>query len=73
MNKRVLAAAAIIAGAMYSQTPPRNARTAIETPVSALRSPEVNVDRTVTLRFRAPDATVVDVVGEVTWATDLSA
>lgn len=35
------------------------------TPVMALRSPEVNPDRTVTLRFRAPQATQVDVVGEI--------
>ena len=36
------------------------------TPVTALRSPEVNADRTVTLRVRAPQATQVDVVGEIT-------
>jgi enterochelin esterase family protein len=36
------------------------------TPVAALRSPEVNPDRTITLRFRAPQATQVDVVGEIT-------
>lgn len=35
------------------------------TPVQALRSPEVNADRTVTFRFRAPEATAVDVVGEI--------
>src|ERR1019366_5185865 len=50
---------------MYSQTP-RSGRTAIETPVNALRSPEVNADRTVTLRFHAPEAPAVDVAGEVT-------
>jgi enterochelin esterase-like enzyme len=66
MNKRLLAAAALIAGALYSQTRPGSGRGAIETPVTALRSPEVNADRTVTLRFRAPAATAVDVVGEVT-------
>jgi hypothetical protein len=55
-----------MAVAMYSQTPPRSGSAAIETPVNALRSPEVNADRTVTLRFRAPEATAVDVVGEVT-------
>ncbi len=66
MSKRVLTAAALMAGAMYSQTAPRNGRAAIETPVNALRSPEMNADRTVTLRFRAPEATAVDVVGEVT-------
>ena len=66
MSKRVPAAAALIAGAMYAQAPPRSGSAAIETPVNALRSPEVNTDRTVTLRFRAPEATAVDVVGEVT-------
>ena len=66
MSKSALAAAALIAGAMYAQTPPRSGRAAIETPVNALHSPEVNADRTVTLRFRAPEATAVDVVGEVT-------
>jgi len=66
MRKGALAAAALIAGAMYAQAPPRSGRGAIETPVNALHSPEVNADRTVTLRFRAPEATAVDVVGEVT-------
>jgi enterochelin esterase family protein len=66
MNKSLLAIAVMLAGAMYSQTPARSSRPVIETPVNALRSPEVNADRTVTLRFHAPDATAVDVVGEVT-------
>ena len=35
------------------------------TPYSALHSPEVHPDRTVTLRFRAPNATQVEVVGEI--------
>jgi len=35
------------------------------TPVTALRSPEVHPDRTVTLRLRAPQATQVEVVGEI--------
>jgi enterochelin esterase family protein len=35
------------------------------TPATALRSPEVNADRTVTLRFRAPEADKVEVVGEI--------
>ncbi len=38
----------------------------IATPYNALRSPEVNADRTVTLRLRAPEATAVDLVGEIT-------
>jgi enterochelin esterase-like enzyme len=35
------------------------------TPYTALLSPEVHADRTVTLRFRAPNATQVEVVGEI--------
>jgi enterochelin esterase-like enzyme len=35
------------------------------TPYTALYSPEVHADRTVTLRFRAPNATQVEVVGEI--------
>ena len=37
----------------------------MNTPVTALVSPEVHTDRTVTFRFRAPQATEVDLVGEV--------
>src|SRR5579864_1069095 len=35
------------------------------TPVTALVSPEVHPDRTVTFRFRAPQATQVQLVGEI--------
>src|SRR5580765_2992980 len=35
------------------------------TPVTALVSPEVHLDRTVTFRFRAPQATEVQLVGEI--------
>ena len=35
------------------------------TPYTALHSPEVHSDRTVTLRFQAPNATQVEVVGEI--------
>jgi enterochelin esterase family protein len=35
------------------------------TPYTALHSPEVHPDRTVTLRFRAPNATQVEVAGEI--------
>jgi enterochelin esterase family protein len=35
------------------------------TPYTALHSPEVHPDRTVTLRLRAPSATQVEVVGEI--------
>ncbi len=45
-------------------TPPAPRR--MSTPVTALVSPEVHADRSVTLRFRAPQATVVQVVGEIT-------
>jgi len=38
----------------------------IATPMNALISPEINADKTVTLRFRAPSATQVQVVGEIT-------
>jgi len=59
-----------IAGLSSAQTAPqgrgRGGRGGGMTPVQALRSPEVNADRTVTFRFRAPEATAVDVVGEVT-------
>lgn len=57
--------------AVSAQAPPQAGRGAgrgggaTATPVTALRSPEVNVDRTVTLRFRAPQATQVDLVGEI--------
>jgi len=47
-------------------TRPARARTSvIATPVNALRSPEVNPDRTVTLRFRAPQAAAVELIGEI--------
>ena len=45
-------------------TPPAPRRMA--TPVTALVSPEIHADRRVTLRFRAPEATVVQIVGEIT-------
>jgi enterochelin esterase-like enzyme/lysophospholipase L1-like esterase len=38
----------------------------MSTPVTALVSPEVHEDRRVTLRFRAPEATTVQLVGEIT-------
>jgi enterochelin esterase-like enzyme len=53
-----------------SPTPSQGGRGAgrgggMPTPYTALLSPEVHPDRTVTLRFRAPNATQVDVVGEI--------
>jgi enterochelin esterase-like enzyme len=64
-----LTAAATVAVAQ-SQAPPAEASGAgrgggMMTPYTALHSPEVHPDRTVTLRFRAPIATQVEVVGEI--------
>src|SRR3954471_18837005 len=61
----------LIATAVFAQAPTsppagRGGGRAGGTPATALRSPDVNADRTVTLRFRAPLATQVDVVGEIT-------
>ncbi len=49
-----------------SQPGPPAAPRRMSTPVTAIVSPEVHDDRRVTLRFRAPDATVVQLVGEIT-------
>jgi len=71
----------IVTGAVYGQAPPaggtppgrsgapgagRGGRGAGGgTPVNALVSPDVHPDRTVTFRFRAPEATQVQLVGEI--------
>jgi enterochelin esterase-like enzyme len=65
----VLSAVVTVAMAQ-SPTPPAGARGAgrgggMVTPYTALHSPEVHPDRTVTLRFLAPNATQVDVIGEI--------
>jgi enterochelin esterase family protein len=70
-----LALAFFIAGAASAQTPaPSAAQPAGRggrgggggaTPVTALVSPEVHPDRSVTFRFRAPQATQVQLVGEI--------
>jgi enterochelin esterase family protein len=52
-------------GAPASPARPAGPRRA-STPVTALVSPEVHVDRRVTLRFRAIEATAVQVTGEIT-------
>ena len=49
-----------------SQPAPPPAPRRMATPVTAIVSPEVHGDRRVTLRFRAPEATVVQLVGEIT-------
>jgi enterochelin esterase-like enzyme len=60
-----------LAGAVaQSPTPSQSGRGAgrgagMPTPYNSLLSPEVHSDRTVTLRFRAPNATQVEVVGEI--------
>jgi enterochelin esterase-like enzyme len=72
--KKVLFATALMSAlavaVAQSQVPPVGARGAgrsggMMTPYTALHSPEVHPDRTVTLRFRAPSATQVEVVGEI--------
>lgn len=67
-----LTAAGLMAITLSAQTtlpaggPGRGGRGgAMRTPVTALRSPEVHPDRTVTLRFQAPQATEVQLVGEI--------
>lgn len=50
-------------------TQPSSSRPAdrrMPTPVTALVSPDVHGDRRVTLRFHAPEATIVQLVGEIT-------
>lgn len=44
----------------------RTRRAASNFPTNTLLSPEVHADRTVTLRFRAPQATQVSLIGEIT-------
>lgn len=58
----------VASGQESSREPTATERAAREgaTPVTALVSPEVHADRTVTFRFRAPEATHVQLVGEVT-------
>jgi enterochelin esterase-like enzyme len=65
----VLTGAVIVAMAQLP-VPPAAGRAAsrgegMPTPYTALHSPQVHPDRTVTLRFRAPSASQVDVVGEI--------
>jgi enterochelin esterase-like enzyme len=69
-NCRIPAAVILAASILGAQpAPPAAGRGGrggqMATPVTALRSPEVNADRTVTFRFRAPQATAVDLVGEI--------
>ena len=68
IDSRLLSGMLVASTALLAQTRPRPGDTnrVIATPYNALRSPEVNPDRTVTLRFRAPEATAVDLVGEIT-------
>ena len=65
---------AVVAGQTTAPAPQTSGRgggrgrggPAIAAPFLALKSPEVHPDRTVTLRFRAPQATTVEVFGELT-------
>jgi enterochelin esterase-like enzyme len=59
-------APAASAGAAAPQSVPPGGARRMSTPVLALVSPDVLPDRRVTLRFRAPAATSVQVVGEIT-------
>lgn len=68
IDSRMLTGMLVASAALFAQTGARPGATnrVIATPYNALRSPEVNPDRTVTLRFHAPEATTVDLVGEIT-------
>jgi enterochelin esterase-like enzyme len=70
-----MAAAAMTVAALSAQPAPPppgaagrggGAGRGMSTPTTALRSPEVHPDRTVTIRFRAPEATDVQLAGEIT-------
>ena len=66
-----VAAVALTAGMLVAQAPPPPGGAAAGrggrgTPPPAVRSPEVNADRTVTFRLRAPEGTAVQLAGEVT-------
>jgi enterochelin esterase-like enzyme len=65
----VLTGAVIVAMAQLPVPPaagrPASRGEGMPTPYTALHSPEVHPDRTVTVRFRAPSASQVDVVGEI--------
>jgi enterochelin esterase-like enzyme len=61
----MLTAAVTVAMAQPQKPPTAGRGAGLATPYTALHSPEVHPDRTVTLRFLAPNATQVDVVGEI--------
>lgn len=71
IESKILSGVLLASTVLFGQTGGRRAGVSsdsnrvIATPYNALRSPEVNADRTVTLRFRAPKATAVDLVGEI--------
>jgi enterochelin esterase family protein len=72
IQPKFLVAAALSSAMLFAQTGTQRSVASLErsraiaTPYNALLSPEVNADRTVTLRFRAPEATAVALVGEIT-------
>ena len=71
--KLLLGGIFVLATLAAQTTPPAGAgpgrgaggRGAMGSPATALRSPEVHPDRTVTFRFRAPQADKVELVGEI--------
>jgi enterochelin esterase-like enzyme len=69
MRSSILAGLVTLLALIAQTGPPRSATQerarAVATPYNALVSPEVHTDRTVTLRFRAPEATRVDLTGEI--------
>lgn len=65
IRTKVLIYGLVTAAALAAQAGRGGRGGGMATPVTALRSPEVNPDRTVTLRFRAPEAAKVEVVGEI--------
>lgn len=72
-GKLFLCGISVLATLAAQTTPPPGAgpgrgaggRGAMGSPATALRSPEVHPDRTVTFRFRAPQADKVELVGEI--------
>jgi enterochelin esterase-like enzyme len=72
MDARLAVWGLVMAAVLAAQPAPQGApgrgramRGGMATPANALRSPEVHADRTVTFRFRAPEATRVELVGEI--------
>ncbi len=75
MRLKLALCVVVVPATLMAQTPPAGqgagraaggrGRGPMGSPATALRSPEVNPDRTVTFRFRAPQAEKVELVGEI--------